>query len=86
MCLYSCMESVLKLHDLNMRGSGRIVENRNQVSCMKILTRNADLSRSASLTENRELPAEIYFLAVHLSTHSFTVLYQSCEFCGFSTQ
>ena len=22
----------------------------------------------------------------HCSTQSFTVLYQSCEFCGFSTQ
>ena len=28
---------------------------------------------------------EAYFF-VHWSTQSFTVLYQSCEFCGFITQ
>ncbi len=32
------------------------------------------------------LPATPYGLFTHWSTHAFTVLYQSCEFCGFNTQ
>jgi hypothetical protein len=33
----------------------------------------------------RRKPKPTYFF-VHRSTQSFTVLYQSCEFCGFCTQ
>jgi len=45
----------------------------------------ASMPRKSRVPQIGALAPEAYFL-VHSSTQSFTVLYQSSEFCGFSTQ
>jgi len=63
----------------------RIVASLSQRSFMSC-TLCADRSvRATQAVDGRVARPHIYFF-VHWSTQSFTVLYQSCEFCGFSTQ
>ncbi len=52
-----------------------------QIRASSIPTQTGD----ADLNSVRFNYATFYFF-VHWSTQSLTVLYQSCEFCGFSTQ